>query len=163
MFIGESRQLDLGSGLFIGGIPWQRMVNEKFPVSIWSGVLKFGYVGCIRELILNDEPVDVVKYTEEQDLGETLFLSGDSVSREFRNNYSSFTESIEPVCRVDTAQCTSNSCFNQGECIAGWNRFTCDCSKTEFGGPTCSKGNPLILYGRPHSITGAANNIVVFV
>ena len=72
LFIGESRQLDLNSGLFIGGIPWQRLVNEKFPVSIWSGVLKLGYVGCIRELILNDEPVDVVKYTEEQDLGENV-------------------------------------------------------------------------------------------
>jgi leucine-rich repeat transmembrane neuronal protein 1/2 len=46
------------------------MVDEKIPVSIWSGVLKLGYVGCIRELILNDEPVDVVRYTEEQDLGE---------------------------------------------------------------------------------------------
>ncbi len=69
-FIGESRQLDLGSGLFIGGLPWQRFVNEKFSVSIWSGVLKRGFVGCIRELILNDEPVDVVRYAEEQDIGE---------------------------------------------------------------------------------------------
>lgn len=67
---GESRQLDLGSGLFIGGLPWQHFVDEKFSVLIWSGVLKRGFVGCIRELILNDEAVDMVHYAEEQDIGE---------------------------------------------------------------------------------------------
>lgn len=45
-------------------------MNEKFPVSIWTAVLRRGFVGCIRELILNDEPVDVVRFTEEQDIGK---------------------------------------------------------------------------------------------
>ncbi|XP_065225027.1 neurexin 1 isoform X2 [Planococcus citri] len=120
---GDSRQLDLGVGLFIGGIPWQKFQLDKFPVSIWSVVLRRGFVGCIRELILNEEPVDVVKYVEEQD-----FVS------------------IEPVCHTNGESCTSSPCFNKGECINGWNRFICDCSKTEFTGPTCSKVSPIMYF-----------------
>ena len=120
------------------------MVDEKFPVSIWSGVLKLGYVGCIRELILNDEPIDVVKYIEEQELGKIEVENIIEVEINKRSPLEwklLFLESIEPVCRGDPDPCGSNPCFNQGECINGWNRFICDCSKTEFGGPTCSKGN----------------------
>lgn len=68
--VGESRQLDLGSGLFIGGLPWQQFVDEKFSVLIWSGVLRRGFVGCIRDVILNDVAMDMVHYAEEQDIGE---------------------------------------------------------------------------------------------
>lgn len=111
---------------------------------IWSGVLKRGFVGCIRELILNDEAVDMVHYAEEQDIGEgnneNCILTSSSLFLEIPNSiFVHNIESIEPVCRTDNDKCVPNPCFNHGECVTGWNRFTCDCSRTEFIGPTCSK------------------------
>ena len=37
-------------------------------------------------------------------------------------------------------------CHNDGQCKSGWNRFICECSLTNFTGPTCTRGNRTIIF-----------------
>ena len=44
------------------------------PATVWSGVLRHGYVGCLRELYLNGAPIDLVKHAQQQDVGKSLIF-----------------------------------------------------------------------------------------
>ena len=44
--------------------------NLSLPTSIWSASLKLGYVGCLKDLVINGADIDVVAYTHEQNSGE---------------------------------------------------------------------------------------------
>ena len=44
---GENEQLDLEGYLYIGSINAQEF-NQKLPRELWSGMLKYGYVGCFQ-------------------------------------------------------------------------------------------------------------------
>ena len=52
--------------------------------------------------------------------------------------------SVRPGCQRQGDQCTvggqGDPCHNGGQCTAGWNRFICDCTQTNFTGPSCTRG-----------------------
>ncbi|XP_023227763.1 neurexin-3-like [Centruroides sculpturatus] len=109
---GNSNQLDLTGPLYVGGIA----PNEKLPSEMWAGNLLYGFVGCIRNLVINSKAIDIASYAKQQDSG-----------------------SIQPSCHAPPNHCDSRPCLNEGICIPGWNRFTCDCSDTPYIGPICAK------------------------
>ncbi|CAM1325515.1 NRXN2 (predicted) [Pycnogonum litorale] len=112
---GNSNQLDLKGDLFLGGVG-TRIEAIPIPSEIWSGNLGYGYVGCIRDLVVNRNAVDIADYARKQDSG-----------------------SIRPACHTLPQQCDSQPCNNNGKCKEGWNRFICDCTHTEYTGPVCAK------------------------
>ncbi|KAG1696117.1 Neurexin-3 [Nymphon striatum] len=112
---GNSNQLDLKGELYLGGIGTS-IDAIPIPSELWSGYLGYGYVGCIRDLVVNGEALDIAEYAKKQDSG-----------------------SIRPACHSLPPQCDSQPCTNNGKCKEGWNRFMCDCTATEFTGPVCAK------------------------
>ncbi|XP_063235605.1 neurexin 1 isoform X2 [Bacillus rossius redtenbacheri] len=112
---GDSNQLDLEGPLHIGGLGPPTAALSVPPV-VWAGVLRYGYVGCMRDLVINENAVDIAGYARQQDYG-----------------------AIRPACHEQGPQCDSQPCMNGGLCSEGWNRFICDCSATGFTGPTCGK------------------------
>ncbi|XP_022254288.1 neurexin-1-like, partial [Limulus polyphemus] len=112
---GNSNQLDLQGPLYLGGVGMNRE-GRTIPLEFWSGKLQYGYVGCMRDLMVNDNPVDIALFVQKQDSG-----------------------SIRPVCHTSPPLCDSQPCLNGGFCTEGWNRFICDCSRTNFTGPVCAK------------------------
>ncbi|KAF7284423.1 hypothetical protein GWI33_022206 [Rhynchophorus ferrugineus] len=110
-----SATLELEGNLYIGGLgpPFSEILS---PPGLWTAVLQQGFVGCFKDLVMNNDPVDVASYAREQDSG-----------------------SIRTLCHTQPQQCPSQPCLNGGTCMEGWNRFICDCTNTMFTGPTCGK------------------------
>ncbi|XP_069165959.1 neurexin 1 isoform X1 [Procambarus clarkii] len=109
---GESHRLDLDGALYVGGVNTGVVV----PPELWTGRLGLGYVGCLRDLVINGLPADLASYAKKQDSG-----------------------SIVSFCHSDGGSCSSSPCMHGGTCKEGWGRFICDCSHTAFVGPTCGK------------------------
>lgn len=116
---GISTQLDLEGPLFLGsvGTTSSRKSHHKLPPELWSGSLGFGFLGCVRDLTLNSEVVDIATLTHTQDSG-----------------------GVRPACHGSSGHCDAKSCLNGGSCNDGWNRNHCECSATSFTGPNCAKG-----------------------
>lgn len=116
---GISSQLDLEGSLFLGsvGTSSSRKSHHKLPSELWSGSLGFGFIGCVRDLVLNSDAIDIAALSQSQDSG-----------------------GVKPACHPSSGHCDSKSCLNGGKCSEGWNRNSCDCSTTSFTGPTCAKG-----------------------
>lgn len=114
---GDSHQLDLGGNLYVGGIgPAETMDGIRVPPELWMGRLGRGYVGCMRDLLINGHAVDLASYAKKQDSG-----------------------SILQFCHNDGGSCESEPCLHGGSCTQGWGRYICDCSNTAYVGPTCGK------------------------
>ncbi|XP_017793774.1 PREDICTED: neurexin-1a-like [Habropoda laboriosa] len=113
---GDSTQLDLDGLLYIGGVgaPFAPLT---VPPVLWTGALRQGYVGCMRDLVINGLPIDIAGYAQQQDSG-----------------------AVRPACHSQPPHCPSQPCMHGGHCLEGWNRFHCDCTGTPFTGPTCGKG-----------------------
>ncbi|KAG5347757.1 NRX3A protein, partial [Acromyrmex charruanus] len=112
---GDSTQLDLDGLLYIGGVgaPFAPLT---VPPVLWTGALRQGYVGCMRDLVINGNPIDIAGYAQQQDSG-----------------------AVRPACHMQAPHCSSNPCMHRSVCLEGWNRFHCDCTNTSFTGPTCGK------------------------
>lgn len=65
---GESNQLDLEGPLYIGGVGPPTAPLTVPPV-LWAGVLRHGYVGCMRDLVINGNAIDIAGYARRQDSG----------------------------------------------------------------------------------------------
>ncbi len=116
---GESDQLDLQGSMFVGGInTMDGFLN--IPTSVWSAMLRHGYVGCMQDLIINGHKIDLAGLGRQQGV-----------------------EGIKEYCRVMESMCVSQPCMHRGECVEGWNRYVCDCSTTGYIASTCSKGTSL--------------------
>ncbi|KAJ8674025.1 hypothetical protein QAD02_005287, partial [Eretmocerus hayati] len=117
----DSTQLDLDGLLYIGGVgaPFAPLT---VPPVLWTGSLRQGYVGCMRDLVINGQPVDIAGYAQQQDSG-----------------------AVRPACRVQGSHCASQPCMHSGVCIEGWNRYYCDCTATSYTGATCGK-DASVLY-----------------
>lgn len=152
--------------------------NAAIPPGLWSATLKHGYVGCMRDLVVNGNPVDLAAFARQQDSGKRHLITGESMNRRLdeplaklsdcaflitplffillteRSDDAIETGAIRPACHVLPPQCESQPCMNGGTCTEGWNRFLCDCSATNFNGPTCGKGtiNAFITLMRTPSI-----------
>lgn len=114
--IGDSGQLDLAGKLYVGGVN-DHTDAYMLPKELWAGMLGYGYVGCLQNLILNGKKVDLAHAAQRQ------MASG-----------------IGEYCRSMEPQCLSQPCMFKGTCSEGWNRFICDCRGTGHMGPVCQKG-----------------------
>ncbi|CAH2046084.1 unnamed protein product, partial [Iphiclides podalirius] len=124
---GESNQLELDGPLFVGGLGSEYSASRT-PPALWTAALRQGFVGCIRDLVLNGKPQDLTAYARQQD-----------------------SASVRAACHVLMKQCVSSPCQHGGLCSEGWNRPLCDCSATNYGGPTCGRESPTIqLNGSQH-------------
>ena len=46
----------------------------RLPPTLWTGTLRQGFVGCLKDLFVNGASHDVVTYAHQQDVGESLNL-----------------------------------------------------------------------------------------
>ena len=75
---GEAYRLQLEGPLFTGGLPTLSMGSagggtsllRHPPPILWSAVLKKGFVGCLKDVVINGKDIDVAKIAEKQDSGE---------------------------------------------------------------------------------------------
>lgn len=66
---GESTQLELDSAMYLGGIG-PSYLDVAAPPALWTATLRQGFVGCLRDLILNGKPVDIAAFARQQDSGK---------------------------------------------------------------------------------------------
>ena len=59
--------------MYVGGINPDRETFRLPPV-IWSANLRLGFVGCMRDVVLDGRAIDVVDYAQKQDSGKTIGL-----------------------------------------------------------------------------------------
>ncbi|XP_062979924.1 neurexin-1 isoform X21 [Elgaria multicarinata webbii] len=120
---GESEILDLDDDLYLGGLP-ENKAGLVFPTEVWTALLNYGYVGCIRDLFIDGQSKDIRQMAEVQS-----------------------TSGVKPSCSRETAKpCLSNPCKNNGGCRDGWNRYVCDCSGTGYLGRSCEREATVLSY-----------------
>ncbi|XP_030626536.1 neurexin-1a-like isoform X8 [Chanos chanos] len=120
---GESEILDLDDNLYLGGLPENR-VGLVFPTEVWTALLNYGYVGCIRDLFIDGQSKDIRRMAEMQKAA-----------------------GVKPSCSKEAPkQCLSNPCQNNGICREGWNRYVCDCSGTGYLGRSCERDATILSY-----------------
>ena len=42
----------------------------KLPSEVWTATLRYGFVGCLKDLFINGAPIDIVTYAHQQDVGK---------------------------------------------------------------------------------------------
>ncbi len=112
---GKSETLDLKGALYVGGMS-TRHGNRTLPREVWTAVLGHGFVGCLEDLEVNDESVDLFELARAQDV-----------------------IGIGHYCHSQPPQCDSYPCAHNGQCSEGWNRYICDCSGTSYTGDQCQQ------------------------
>lgn len=97
------------------------------PPQVWTALLNYGYVGCIRDLFVDGQSKDIRRLAEAQR-----------------------AVGVKPSCsREPPKQCLSNPCQHNGNCREGWNRYVCDCSGTGYLGRSCERGTAGLDWTRP--------------
>ncbi|XP_067273464.1 neurexin 3b isoform X12 [Pseudorasbora parva] len=120
---GENEILDLEGDLYLGGLPDNR-AGLVLPTELWTAMLNYGYVGCIRDLFIDGRSKDIRQIAEAQN-----------------------GVGIKSSCsKVTGKQCDSNPCKNNGICKEGWNRFICDCTGTGYWERTCEREASILSY-----------------
>uniref|UniRef100_A0A672R654 Neurexin-2-like n=1 Tax=Sinocyclocheilus grahami TaxID=75366 RepID=A0A672R654_SINGR len=118
-----SEILDLDSDMYLGGLP-ESGQGLILPPEVWTALLNYGYVGCVRDLFIDGKSRDVRRLAEIQSVpGVSSFCTRELQKR-----------------------CSSAPCANGGQCKEGWNRYICDCTGIGFLGGNCEIGKgPEIL------------------
>nr|XP_029484825.1 neurexin-1a-like isoform X4 [Oncorhynchus nerka] len=120
---GDSEILDLDDILYLGGLPEDRQ-GLIFPTEVWTALLNYGYVGCVRDLFVDGQSKDIRRLAEAQR-----------------------AVGVKPSCsREPPKQCLSNPCQHSATCREGWNRYVCDCSGTGYLGPACERDATILSY-----------------
>lgn len=120
---GESEILDLEGDMYLGGLPTDR-TKLILPTELWTAMLNYGYVGCVRDLFIDGRSKDIRQIAEAQN-----------------------GAGIKPSCDKQTGkQCESYPCKNRGICKEGWNRFICDCTGTGYWSRTCERGKQMRFF-----------------
>ncbi|XP_066484073.1 neurexin 3 isoform X13 [Tiliqua scincoides] len=120
---GESEILDLEGDMYLGGLPENR-AGLVLPTELWTAMLNYGYVGCIRDLFIDGRSKNIRQLAEQQNAA-----------------------GVKSSCvRVNTKQCDSYPCKNNAVCKDGWNRFICDCTGTGYWGRTCEREASILSY-----------------
>ncbi|XP_076156442.1 neurexin-3a isoform X12 [Alosa pseudoharengus] len=120
---GESEILDLEGEMYLGGLPESR-AGLVLPTELWTAMLNYGYVGCIRDLFIDGRSKDIRQIAENQN-----------------------GAGIKPTCnRLSGKQCESYPCKNKGVCKEGWNRFICDCTGTGYWARTCEREASILSF-----------------
>uniref|UniRef100_A0A674MA34 Neurexin 3b n=1 Tax=Takifugu rubripes TaxID=31033 RepID=A0A674MA34_TAKRU len=120
---GENEILDLEGDLYLGGLPDNR-AGLVLPTELWTAMLNYGYVGCVRDLFIDGRSKDIRQIAQSQNM-----------------------TGIKSSCNKLTGkQCDSNPCKNNGVCKEGWNRFICDCTGTGYWDFSCDKEASILSY-----------------
>uniref|UniRef100_A0A8C6KKE4 Neurexin 3b n=1 Tax=Nothobranchius furzeri TaxID=105023 RepID=A0A8C6KKE4_NOTFU len=120
---GENEILDLEGDLYLGGLPDSR-VDLVRPTELWTAMLNYGYVGCIRDLFIDGRSNDIKQIAQSQNV-----------------------TGIKSSCSKATGkQCDSSPCKNNGVCKEGWNRFICDCTGSGFWHSTCEREASILSF-----------------
>ncbi|XP_074145961.1 neurexin 3 isoform X8 [Sminthopsis crassicaudata] len=120
---GESEILDLEGDMYLGGLPENR-AGLILPTELWTAMLNYGYVGCIRDLFIDGRSKNIRQLAEVQNAA-----------------------GVKSSCsRLSTKQCDSYPCKNNAVCKDGWNRFICDCTGTGYWGRTCEREASILSY-----------------
>ncbi|KAM9069258.1 neurexin 3 isoform 7-T7 [Sarcophilus harrisii] len=120
---GESEILDLEGDMYLGGLPENR-ASLILPTELWTAMLNYGYVGCIRDLFIDGRSKNIRQLAEVQNAA-----------------------GVKSSCsRLSTKQCDSYPCKNNAVCKDGWNRFICDCTGTGYWGRTCEREASILSY-----------------
>ncbi|XP_052436150.1 neurexin-3a isoform X7 [Carassius gibelio] len=120
---GENEILDLEGDMYLGGLPDTR-AGLILPTELWTAMLNYGYVGCIRDLFIDGRSKDIRQIAADQN-----------------------GAGIKPSCnKVSGKQCDSYPCKNKGMCKEGWNRFICDCTGTGYWSRTCEREASILSY-----------------
>lgn len=99
--------------IYLGGIDHRQFdPNQIAPQFVTSP----GYVGCVRDVILSEQRVDLIALRRQQE-----------------------AEGITQGCREAEAQCHHHPCRHEGVCRDRWTGHMCDCSRTGYRGPTCDE------------------------
>ncbi|XP_036403703.1 neurexin 2b isoform X5 [Megalops cyprinoides] len=118
-----SEILDLDSEMYLGGLPESR-TGLVLPPEVWTALLNYGYVGCVRDLFIDGKSRDVRRLAEMQSVpGVSSFCT-----RELQK------------------KCSSAPCGNGGQCREGWNRYICDCTGTGYLGENCDTEATVLSY-----------------
>ncbi|XP_058637445.1 neurexin 2b isoform X6 [Onychostoma macrolepis] len=118
-----SEILDLDSDMYLGGLP-ESSQGLILPPEVWTALLNYGYVGCIRDLFIDGKSRDVRRLAEIQSVpGVSSFCTRELQKR-----------------------CSSAPCANGGQCKEGWNRYICDCTGTGFLGSNCEIEATVLSY-----------------
>lgn len=121
---GESEILDLEGDMYLGGLPENR-AGLILPTELWTAMLNYGYVGCIRDLFIDGRSKNIRQLAEMQNAA-----------------------GVKSSCsRMSAKQCDSYPCKNNAMCKDGWNRFICDCTGTGYWGRTCERGKSALVGG----------------
>lgn len=119
-----SEILDLDSDMFLGGLP-ELKSDLILPPEVWTALLNYGYVGCVRDLFIDGKSRDVRRLAEIQSaIGVSSFCTRELQKR-----------------------CSSTPCGNGGLCKEGWNRYICDCTGTGYLGTNCEIGKLVRIRG----------------
>ncbi|XP_077906757.1 neurexin 3 isoform X17 [Ictidomys tridecemlineatus] len=120
---GESEILDLEGDMYLGGLPENR-ASLILPTELWTAMLNYGYVGCIRDLFIDGRSKNIRQLAEMQNAA-----------------------GVKSSCsRMSAKQCDSYPCKNNAVCKDGWNRFICDCTGTGYWGRTCEREASILSY-----------------
>ncbi|XP_054863786.1 neurexin 2b isoform X13 [Amphiprion ocellaris] len=118
-----SEILDLDSDMYLGGLPESKS-DLILPPEVWTALLNYGYVGCVRDLFIDGKSRDVRRLAEIQSaLGVSSFCTRELQKR-----------------------CSSAPCGNGGLCKEGWNRYICDCIGTGYLGTNCEIEATVLSY-----------------
>ncbi|KAJ8372003.1 hypothetical protein AAFF_G00297810 [Aldrovandia affinis] len=120
-----SEALDLASQLFLGGLPAEpREGPVPLPPEVWTGALRYGYVGCVRDLFIDGRSRDLRRLAEAQG-----------------------APGVSGFCtRQPQSRCAGAPCGHRGQCREGWNRYICDCTATGYMGPNCETEATVLSY-----------------
>ncbi|XP_045062015.1 neurexin-1a-like isoform X24 [Coregonus clupeaformis] len=120
---GDNEILDLDDTMYLGGLPEDRQ-GLIFPTEVWTALLNYGYVGCVRDLFVDGQSKDIRRLAEAQR-----------------------AVGVKPSCsREPPKQCLSNPCQHSATCREGWNRYVCDCSGTGYLGRACERDATILSY-----------------
>ncbi|XP_051990545.1 neurexin-2-like isoform X5 [Xyrauchen texanus] len=118
-----SEILDLDSDMYLGGLP-ETHQGLILPPEVWTALLNYGYVGCVRDLFIDGKSRDVRRIAEIQSVpGVSSFCTRELQKR-----------------------CSSAPCGNGGQCKEGWNRYICDCTGTGYLGDNCEIEATVLSY-----------------
>ncbi|XP_069375379.1 neurexin 2b isoform X7 [Paralichthys olivaceus] len=118
-----SEILDLDSDMYLGGLPESKS-DLILPPEVWTALLNYGYVGCVRDLFIDGKSRDVRRLAEIQSaLGVSSFCTRELQKR-----------------------CSSTPCGNGGLCKEGWNRYICDCTNIGYLGTNCEIEATVLSY-----------------
>ncbi|XP_076128154.1 neurexin 3b isoform X30 [Alosa pseudoharengus] len=122
---GENEILDLEGDLYLGGLPDNR-ADLVLPTELWTAMLNYGYVGCVRDMFIDGRSNDIKQIAQAQNGSQN---------------------GIKVSCSKPTGKhCDSNPCKNNGVCKEGWSRFICDCTGTGYWARTCEREASILSF-----------------